>query len=174
MRFGEAAGIKRDAILRDGREVHVATVLTRSGLKDVSKTSKSARVVPIPEHLRVRLLRVVMSTPPGCLVFVDAHLGGLADANVRGRILATACDRAGVRRFGLHHLRHAFASWLTKEGIGSFEVASALEHSTVRMMSRYAHLTTASPTPSNGPGTGLHWHCAGIVRPQHRFRQEHP
>jgi integrase len=45
-----------------------------------------------------------------------------------------------VRRIGLHHLRHAFASWLMEEGVGSFEVASALGHSTVRMMSRYAHL----------------------------------
>lgn len=140
LRFGEAAGIKREAVLNDARQVKVQSVWTRHGLKDAPKNRPSERVVPVPAHLRARLAAVVMATPPGCLVFTGAHGGGLSDSNIRQRILARACDAAGVRRITMHHLRHAYTSWLTEAGVSSFDVAKTLGHSSTRMLDRYAHL----------------------------------
>lgn len=140
MRFGEAAGLTPEAVLRQGRQVQVRKVWTRAGLQDVPKTPGSERVVPVPERLRARLLERTLATPAGCMIFTGAHGGGLSDSNIRQRILARACDAAGVRRITPHVLRHAYTSWLTEQGVSAFDIAGALGHSSTRMLDRYNHL----------------------------------
>jgi integrase len=54
---------------------------------------------------------------------------------------AAALERAGVREFRWHDLRHTAASYLTMAGIGSMEVAKVLGHKTLQMTARYSHLS---------------------------------
>lgn len=140
MRFGEAAGLTPEAVLNDARQVRVRKVWTRQGLKDIPKTETSNRVIPVPAHLRPRLAEAVLATVPGTLVFTGPMGGGLSDSNLRQRILARACDAAGVRRITMHHLRHAYTSWLTEAGVSPRDIAGVLGHSSTRMQDRYAHL----------------------------------
>ena len=51
-----------------------------------------------------------------------------------------ACERAGVKDFHFHDLRHTFASWLTMAGRPLKEVQELLGHSSITMTERYAHL----------------------------------
>ena len=139
LRFGEAAGLTPEFILGDARQVKVRQVWTRDGLKDLPKNSSSRRVVPVPAYLRARLAAVALRTPPGALVFTGAHGGTLNDSNVR-RVLAAACERAGVRTMTPHMLRHAFTSWLTEAGANAKDIAGVLGHSSTRMQDRYSHL----------------------------------
>jgi integrase len=52
-----------------------------------------------------------------------------------------ACDRAGVRDFRFHDLRHTAASWIAMNGGTLAEIAEVLGHKTLAMVKRYAHLT---------------------------------
>ena len=52
----------------------------------------------------------------------------------------TACERAGIRDFRIHDLRHCCAAWLVSVGVPLTEVRGLLGHSTVKMTERYAHL----------------------------------
>lgn len=52
-----------------------------------------------------------------------------------------ACRSAGVRRVPFHALRHSCASHLAARGASSVLLADTLGHRSLRMVSRYAHLS---------------------------------
>lgn len=52
-----------------------------------------------------------------------------------------ALERADVKDFHWHDLRHTAASYLTMAGVGSMEVAKVLGHKTLAMTARYSHLS---------------------------------
>ena len=54
-----------------------------------------------------------------------------------------AVKRAGIADFHFHDLRHSFASYLAMNGASLLEIAEALDHKSLAMVKRYAHLTEA-------------------------------
>jgi integrase len=56
----------------------------------------------------------------------------------------SALERAGVKRFRFHDLRHCCASYLAQEGASLLEIADVLGHKSLTMSRRYAHLTVDS------------------------------
>jgi len=52
----------------------------------------------------------------------------------------TLLDRAGIKDFRFHDLRHTFASYLAMQGAGQFDLQDALRHSSLDMTRRYVHL----------------------------------
>jgi integrase len=54
----------------------------------------------------------------------------------------TALERAEIRRFRFHDLRHTCASYLAQNGASLLEIADVLGHRQLAMVKRYAHLTT--------------------------------
>jgi integrase len=55
-----------------------------------------------------------------------------------------ACESAGVGRVPFHALRHSCASHLATKGASSVLLAETLGHKSLRMVSRYAHLSLAA------------------------------
>jgi integrase len=49
-------------------------------------------------------------------------------------------DRARIRNFRFHDLRHTFASWYMMHGGDLYELAKILGHSNIKMTERYAKL----------------------------------
>jgi len=49
-------------------------------------------------------------------------------------------ERAGIREFRFHDLRHTFASWYMMNGGDLYELAKILGHSNIKMTERYAKL----------------------------------
>jgi integrase len=54
----------------------------------------------------------------------------------------TARDKAGIKRFRFHDLRHSAASYLAMSGATELEIADVLGHKTLQMVKRYSHLST--------------------------------
>ncbi len=57
------------------------------------------------------------------------------------RVFKTACEKAGIRDFRFHDLRHTFASYLVMSGVDLYTVQELMRHSSPRMTRRYAHLS---------------------------------
>lgn len=55
-----------------------------------------------------------------------------------------AIAAAKIENFRFHDLRHCCASYLAQQGASLLEVADVLGHKTMRMVQRYAHLSTGS------------------------------
>ena len=49
-------------------------------------------------------------------------------------------ERAGIKDFRFHDLRHTFASWYMMNGGDLYELAKILGHSNIKMTERYAKL----------------------------------
>ena len=54
-----------------------------------------------------------------------------------------AIEKAGIKDFRFHDLRHSAASYLAMNGASLAEIADVLGHKTLQMVKRYAHLSEA-------------------------------
>ena len=127
LRFGEQFGLTWDRVDLDRREVYI--VGTKTG---------TPRMVPLSD----RAVAILRSQPRflRCpLVFWRAQ-GRPYTNSPRG--LKGACQRAGIKDFRWHDLRHTFASWKVQDGMDLYTLSLILGHSTMQMTRRYAHLAT--------------------------------
>src|SRR5207249_8277125 len=67
---------------------------------------------------------------------------GVAWGQIR-TAFATALDRAGIKAFRFHDLRHTFASHFVMRGGGLRALQEILGHADYKMTLRYAHLSPA-------------------------------
>jgi len=72
----------------------------------------------------------------------DLVFPGLRGAPLEtGKMFRQAMERAGLKDFHFHDLRHTAASYLAMNGATLAEIAEVLGHKTLQMVKRYAHLT---------------------------------
>lgn len=83
------------------------------------------------QHAKVRRLDTQ-------LVFPDAT--GTKPLNIRDAF-ENAVQRAGIRDFTFHDLRHSAASYLAMSGASLAEIVTILGHKTLQMAQRYTHLS---------------------------------
>ncbi len=105
-----------------------------------TKTSKR-RSVPLNQRARSVLLNRANFRAEHCPAspWVFAHKDGSRIKDVK-RSFKTACDRAGIKDFRIHDLRHSCAAWLVSNNVPLAAVRDLLGHTTVKMTERYAHL----------------------------------
>lgn len=140
LRPGEIFGLHGDRVnwLRDS--VEVTRVLTRHGMREYPKSTKSHRTVPVPEWQMPKLRGLMTGRDITSAVFT-APLGGLVDdTDFRLRIWYPAIGKAGVRRFAPRVMRHTAASWLVQDGVPLYDVQALLGHESFATTQRYAHL----------------------------------
>ena len=140
MRPGELLGLRREFVDTDVWQLWVYGVATRSGWRPYGKSSKSHRAVPVPVHLRERLLAHVADLGAGDLVYPAPGGGVWDDRNWSQRILEPAVKRAGVRRGTAYDTRHTAASWLVQAGVSLYKVQALLGHEKYSTTEGYAHL----------------------------------
>lgn len=69
-----------------------------------------------------------------------SRLGEPYDPDAISRMFARACARADVTNLRFHDLRHDFATRLRRRGVALDALAKLLGHSSLEMVTRYAHL----------------------------------
>lgn len=104
-----------------------------------SKNNQS-RVIPIHRDLLPVLVRLRSQYPFAQFVFCKPDGRPYGDWKRR---FTTACERAGVKDFRFHDLRHTFASYLVMSGVDIRIVQQLLGHKDIKMTARYSHLSTA-------------------------------
>lgn len=60
------------------------------------------------------------------------------------KVFNEAVDAAGIKNFRFHDARHCTASYMAQAGASLLEIADTLGHRQLRMVQRYAHLSTDS------------------------------
>jgi integrase/recombinase XerD len=102
------------------------------------------------------LLARPATTSPRLFVAMKAPFAGLAVSSVT-QVVARACERAGVPRFGPHRIRHAAACGLLSAGASMEEIGQLLRHAQQRTTAIYARVDQARlaelavPCPQGAP-----------------------
>jgi integrase len=150
-----ATGVRRSELLAlEVRHLHLSgdkphvkirqRVRRRSGVGLVTGPLKSRyarRELPISYELADRLATHVAGRAPKDLVFTSATGRPLDPDNVADRVLAPACQEAGVGWGGFHTFRHTVASRLFAEGRNVVQVQRWLgHHSPSFTLDTYVHL----------------------------------
>jgi integrase len=104
------------------------------------KSKKGRRTIVMPPELEnlLRQLRAI-SSEASPYVFQNGAGGPLELDEIVDELHA-AQDRAGVKRFGLHGVRHFFASALHQAGASLAQARDQLGHSTIDMTDHYTHV----------------------------------
>jgi integrase len=145
LRRSELLALKGRHLVLDGEQPHVKVrqrVRRRRGEGLVIgplKSRHASRDLPIPLELADRLR--ALGTEPDELVFSSASSTVIDPDNLAERVLAPACEEAGVEWAGFHTFRHTVASRLFAEGRNVVQVQHWLGHHAASFtLDTYVHL----------------------------------
>lgn len=140
MRQGELRGLQWSSINWENRTLTVRHSLNDRLKQLESPKSNRERHIPLDLDVYEMLYRGKKSTG---YVFVDAS-GKPFDSQRLIRRLQDVREKAGLRKFNWHTLRHTFASQLAMRGAPLHVVQALLGHSTITMTMRYAHVAPSA------------------------------
>jgi integrase len=152
LRSSELRGLHWSNVDFAGHRIHVRQRADEFGTIGPCKTKASYRSVPMAPEVEsaLREWRVACPRRNGELVLVFPHSGGKPEPHTvllsRGfhpvQIEAGVVDESGEPKYGLHDLRHFFASWLINElRCNPKKVQSLLGHSSIQVtFDVYGHL----------------------------------
>ena len=107
------------------------------------KTQHSIRVVDVPQRLLDELTVYKAMYPPqeGDFLFPNSLGGPMGSDNWFKRRFLPIVERAGLRRIGLHTLRHTYTSMLINAGENVKYISRQLGHSSVQLtVDLYSHV----------------------------------
>ena len=140
MRLGELLALNPKDVDLEKRTISITKSYQRLGKKDVitpPKTSKSKRVITIPEFLAA---------------YIKDYMDSLYDLQEDDRLfpitkyyleheMQRGIKESGVKRIRVHDLRHSHASMLIELGFSPLEIANRLGYEKVETtLNTYAHL----------------------------------
>jgi integrase/recombinase XerD len=135
--------------LRGGEvaRLQLADVGWRSGELTIDGKGGRADILPLPADVGEAMADYLLqarpaTTAPNLFVTMKAPFTGLAVSSVTN-LVARACERAGVPRFGPHRIRHAAACDLLAAGASMEEIGQLLRHAQQRTTAIYAKVDQA-------------------------------
>jgi integrase len=138
-RWGELAALHGSDVDWLRGQLEIWQVLTRHGLREHPKSSRSRRIVPLPPDLVEAMSQLLTGRPRDAALFTASAEGLLVEGNFRRRVWAPALARAGAAYRRPHVMRHTAATWLVQDGVDLYRVQALLGHEDFRTTMRYAH-----------------------------------
>ncbi len=133
LRRGEIFGLRWKSVLFAEGSVLV-TESSYQGRSSQPKTRASRRKVFVDQVVLDALSRLrPAECQPDDLVFHSERGTPLNPENIRNRVLAPACERAGVPRIGWHNLRYTYATWADPSGESVKALQAQLGHTDSRL-----------------------------------------
>lgn len=153
LRVGELIALKWSDIDFKNRKIYIkrsASELSKEGfIIGDPKTKSGTREIPLTEEAIKIFQRQreknsqnkVVSIEYADFVFLNSH-GKLIQKAAYNQGIYAVCDRAGIRHFSMHLLRHTFATRCIEGGMRPKTLQEILGHSTIEMtMNLYVHVT---------------------------------
>lgn len=106
------------------------------------KSQKSKRDITVPESLALELMAYGSS-----LCFLNARGGYLRRNAFRSGFWLRAVEKAGLKGFRVHDMRHSAISWWANSGIPLAAVRDRAGHSNISVTSRYIHTMPGDADP---------------------------
>jgi len=111
-------------------------------IKARSSKTKKERLVPMNSTVYSLLKELERNRKEHGFVFTNRFgLPYKYEDKTYRRVFKTACEKAGIKNFRFHDLRHTFASWIAMKSRDIYAVKHLLGHSSLSSTRRYAHLT---------------------------------
>jgi integrase len=149
MRASELRGLIWDDVDFDRKVIHVRQRANLWGEIGAPKSAAGAREIPMSPMVVNALKEWRFACPrgPAALVFPNGNGNVENHANIANRGFyalqtdAEIIDTVGKPKYGLHALRHFFASWAIEQGFSPKRVQALLGHSSIQMtFDVYGHL----------------------------------
>lgn len=149
MRSSELRGLPWDAVDLDRKVIHVRQRADQWGTIGAPKSAAGHREIPMTPMVANTLREWKLACPkgPAGLVFPNGVGNVENHSNIIQRffeplqVAAGAVDADGKPLYGLHALRHWFASWAIERGFSPKRLQALLGHSSIQMtFDVYGHL----------------------------------
>jgi len=149
MRSSEIRGLTWDAVDFERRIIHIRQRADHWGVMGPTKSAAGDREIPMAPMVFNALREWRLACPRGDLGLVFPNGAGRIEnhANITNRgwralQLAVGMVKAnGSPKYGLHALRHFFASWAIEQGFSPKRLQALLGHASITMTyDRYGHL----------------------------------
>ena len=159
MRMGEALALRWNDVNWEKKTISVSknliTVRNRSAkgpkfkliLQDKPKTEKSRRIIPLNKAAMAALedLKAAPGYKPNGFI-IHTKDGAAILPRTFEQMLELMCSAAGIRRIGVHSLRHTYATRLFEKGIDIKIISELLGHSSTEITYRiYVHVINEIP-----------------------------
>jgi integrase len=148
MRASELRGLAWDAVDFEAKVIRVRQRANAWGEIGAPKSAAGSRSIPMSPMVVNALKEWRLACPPGPAALVFPN--GKGNVQDHAHIAAGFCvlqtkteivDADGKPKYGLHALRHFFASWAIEQGFSPKRVQALLGHSSIQMtFDVYGHL----------------------------------
>ncbi len=132
-----STGIRRGELLRLTWE---DVDLQKGHLRLMNTKTKEHRGIPL-KHMALQELRAIWLSSTKDSSYIFPRKDGSANRDLT-KAFHNALERAHIKDFSFHDLRHTAASYLVMSGASLSDVAAILGHKTLQMVKRYAHLSS--------------------------------
>lgn len=149
MRSSELRGVAWDDVEFERKVIHVRQRADAWGAMGAPKSHAGDREIPMSPMVVNALREWRLACPNGPLNLVFPNGAGKVEshANIANRGFYALQTKAGIvgedgkPKYGLHALRHFFASWVIERGFSPKRLQALLGHSSIQMtFDRYGHL----------------------------------
>lgn len=140
MRMGEINSLKPEDIDFESGLIHVKRTVSRGlndrhYINDVPKTQAGIRSIPMNKMARALLEEAVEKMKPNKegLIFYDYRKDDIVTTTQVCNYYRRVCERAGIKYYGQHSLRHTFATRCIEAGIEALVLKEWLGHTNIHI-----------------------------------------